>query len=325
MKNFLTLLALFFVFSFLVSCQKKVDSFVPDGLQSAPDTTWQTVIAANAPVIVLKNDLRIAKVTDSFSYNNTGIVYNSGSFSLGIPTNSLVNAAGAFPSGFVSRQSLLVQRKGDFISMSMPTVSNDRLLISGGAFFLGLKNNNADLSVAPGNSLTVKYNNSATVSGMKVYNGAETGNNGFNWTENTDIVYNKVNVSLTGYEVLINGMQWIQSAYLFDTTGIPETSFSLKLPSNYTNANTVAYVVFNDMQCVTGLTGNAAQHKFITGDLPVNRPITIVVISKQADDYYLGTQQTVTAAPSSGMGSQEIVITPVRKSLAFVNSYLGNL
>ncbi len=324
MKNFFTLLTVFSGFILFESCQKKIDSFVPDGVQNAPDTVWTNLITSTSPVTSLKNDLRIAKVADSFSYNNSGIVFNSGSYSLGIPANSLVNNGGVFPTGTVSRQSLLVQHKGDFIALSIPTVAGLRLLVSGGAFFLNLKNQNADLSIATGSSLTAKYN-STTVSGMKVYNGLDDVASGFNWTENTDVVYNKVNVGVNGYEVLTNKTQWIQAAYLFDTTGIPETTFALKLPSNYTNGNTVAYISFNDMQCVSGLPGIVAQRKFVSGDLPVGRPITIVVISKQADDYYFAIQQTVTAAPSSGTGSQEIALTPVKTPMTTIRSYLSNL
>lgn len=325
MKNILFTLAFGSLLA-LSACQKNVDQFVPDGVQTAPDTEWKSVITASMPVISLKNDLRYVKVLDSFSYNNSGVVYNSGSLSLGIPSNGLVNASGMFPYGNLVRQSLLVQKKGDLITMNMPSVNNDgRLMISGGAFFMGLRNNNEDLSVTNGNTLTVKYSHNATLSGMKVFNATEDVINGFSWAANPDIVNNKVTVTGNGYEVLTNRLQWVQAAYLFDTTGIPETSFSVKLPVNYTNGNTLVYISFNNMQCVADMKAHVNDKKFVSGDLPVNRPVTIIVLSKQANDYYLGYQQTVTAVPSSGLGIQEIVITPVRSPLANIRSYLNSL
>ena len=323
MKHFIFFISLAFL-SALTGCQKNVESFVPDSVQTSPDTEWKSVITTDLPVISLKNELRFAKVADSFAYSVGGVVYNSGNLSLAVPPNSLATALGAVPAGNIVRQSLLIEKKGDLISMGMPTVSNDRLLISGGAFFLSLKNHNDDLSVTAGNSLTVKYANTTT-SGMKVYNGTDDIINGFGWQANTDVTFNKVNIGNDGYEVLINRLQWIQAAYIFDTTGIPQTTFSLKLPDNYTNANTTAYISFNDMQCVAGMTGVASTKKFISGNLPVNRPVTIVVISKQANDYYLGVQQTVIAVPSSGAGTQEIAITPTRSSFAGVRAFLNNL
>lgn len=307
------------------SCQKNVDMFVPDGVQSAPDTQWYTTITGNMPVISLKNDLRLAVPVDSFSYNNSGVIYNSGAMSLGIPASGLLRPGGVTPTGNLVRQSIVVQKKGDLIAMGMPTVSGNRLLISGGAVFLGLKNHNEDLSVAAGNSLTVKYNNNSPIPGMQVYNGTDDIINGYNWVPNTDVTYNNAGVTGSGYEVHTNTLLWMHTAFLFDTTGIPQTVFSVKLPSNYTNANTVVYISFNNMQCVAGMTGMPLTKNFISGDLPVNQAIKIIVISKQSGDYYFASQQTVTSPSSTGTGAQEVQITPVKTSLAEIKSYLSNL
>ncbi|MEJ7611536.1 MAG: hypothetical protein WKF88_10205 [Ferruginibacter sp.] len=325
MKNFLKLLTASLFLLVLHACQKNVDTFIPDSINSTPDTVWQNSLTANMPVIALKNELRRPKITDSFAYNNTGVVYNAGNLFLTVPPSGLVTNAGSVPNGNIHRQSLLIQKKGDFISMGMPTVCNGQLLITGGAFFLGLKNNNNEVNVSTGTSLGIRYDHNSTVTGMKVYNSIEDIITGFAWTQNTDIIYNNVNIVNNGYEVLSNRMQWIQAAYLFDTTGIPQTTFSLKLPVNYTNANTVAYISFNNMACVAGMNANVAARRFISGNLPVNSPITIVVISKQVNDYYLGVQQTVAGTPSSGAGTQDVIISPVKTPLSSIRSFLNNL
>ena len=325
MKNFLNLLTSFLLLLMLHACQKKVDVFVPDGMHSTPDTTWQNSLFSDMPVIALKNDLRQAKLSDSFAYNNTGIVYNTGNLFLTVPAGGLMNNGGLVPTGNIHRQSLLVQKKGDFILQSMPTVSNGRLMVYGGAFFLGLRNNNDELNVSQGTSLGIRFNHNAPVTGMKVFNSTEDIITGFNWIQNTEVLYNKVNVVSTGYEVLSNRMQWVQAAYLFDTTGIPQTTFSLKLPPNYTNANTLAYIVFNNMPCVSGMNANVSARKFLSGNLPVNSPITIVVLSKQVNDYYLGVQQTVVGTPSSGTGTQDVIISPVKTPISGIRSFLNNL
>jgi hypothetical protein len=326
MRPFFTLVSAFIFFLLLNGCQKKIDEFIPDSSSlNAPDTVWQSV-TSTMPVVSLKNDLRQLTVYDSFTYNNTGIVFNSGNYSLSIPANALLNGGSTIPAGTVVRESLLLQKKGDYISQGTPTETAGRLLISGGEFFIGLKNNNTDLHVATGDSLTVKYNSSNIFTNTgSVYNLTGDIINGFNWVATTDPNFNKVSPSATGYEVVINQLQWVQPAYLFDTTGIPEIVLSVKLPSNYTNTNTVAYISFNNMQCVAGMNGNVGTKTFVSGQLPVARPVTIVVISKQAGDYYLGLEETTTALPSSGSGTQEIGITPVKTSLAGIKSYLTNL
>jgi len=325
MKKFLPLLS-FVGLLILNSCQKKIDEFVPDSNSlNAPDTVWQSIITSGMPVVSLKNDLRKQTVLDSFTYNNTGIVFNSGDLSLSISPNTIITPAATTPSGTITRESILLQKKGDYISQGMPTVSNGRLLISGGEFFLGLKNNNSEVTVTPGDSVTVKYSSANLFTGTNVFNATGDIVNGFDWVPNAELSHNKVNITLSGYELIINRLQWVQPAYIFDTTGIPETVFSLKLPSNYTNANSIAYISFNDMQCVADMKGSTGTRTFISGPLPINRPVTIVVISKQAGDYYLGLEQTTTSLPSSGSGTQQIVITPTKTSLAGIKSYLANL
>lgn len=222
-------------------------------------------------------------------------------------------------------ETLLTHKKGDFIAMGMPTTSNDRLLVTGGAFFIGLKNNNDDLFVSQGNKLSVKFNAASPVHGNKIFNPALDSAHGFTWVQNTDTAHNKSTITSTGYEIQTNKLMYVQTAYYFDTTGIAQTNVSLKLPSNYTNANTAAYIAFNDMECVAALKANFSSRTFISPSLPVNRIATIVVISKQAGDYYLGTQQITTTGSSTGGISQTVLFSPVKKSLPFIKSYLSNL
>lgn len=326
MNKNLRLITLLTSLFFLSACQKNIDIFTPEaGSFTGPDTVWRSIITPETAVVALKNDLRLPTVADNFPYNNTGIVYSSGSFALSIPANGLVNSLGVYPSGNIDRQSLLIQKKGDFIAMGMPTVSNRRLMVSGGAFYLGLKNNNDELSVSAGSRLEVRYNSSLRDTGMKVFNGTDDINNGFNWTPTTDAAFNSTTASATGYDVFTNKLQWVHSARILDTVGIGQTFFSLKLPNNYTNANTVAYISFNDMQAVAGLYPNIIARNFVSASLPVNKSITIIVISKQAGDYYLGSQQTTTSAASSGSGTQDIIVTPVKSSLAAIKAYLATL
>lgn len=309
----------------LYGCQKNLDAFIPDATQNAFDTTWQSSLPANASITSLKNDLKITPASDSFSYSNTGIIFSSGNISLGIPANGLVKNNGLVPSGIVNRETLLTDKKGDFIAMDMPTTSNGRLLITGGAFFIGLKNNNDDLFVSPGNKLSVKFNAASPVPGNKIFNPALDSANGFTWVQNSDTAFNKSAITNTGYEIQTNKLKYVQTAYYFDTAGIAQTYVSLKLPSNYTNTNTAAYIAFNDMECVAALKANVASRTFISSSLPVNRIATIVVISKQAGDYYLGTQQITTTGSSTGGINQTVLFSPVKKSLAFIKTYLSNL
>ncbi len=315
-----------FILLFLQGCQKNIDAFIPDAIQMASEPVWQNSVSPNAPVFALKNELRKPFLRDSFPYSNTGTFFLSGNVSLTIPANGLITGIGTVPSGDIKRESLILLKKGDLISMSMPTVSNGRLLISGGAYFLGLKNNNADLSVAPGKKLNLHYNFNVPAPGMKLFNGIEDMAGGFDWILNTDTFFNRVIPAINGgYEVHTNGLKWLHTARFSDTLGAPHTSLTLKLPANYTNSNTVSYIVFNDQHSVAPLTGNANTRTFVSGNLPVNRLVTVVVISKQAGDYYLGKIPANTSVSSSGGSTPEIMITPLLTPLPAVKAFLESL
>lgn len=323
MKNNFILRSAFAALFFMQGCQKNIDAFIPDAA-SAAGTEWQNTITPASPVAALRNDLSFPKVADSFLYNSAGNFSLSGDLGLSVPPGALSTNGGTLPAGIIKRQSLLVRKKGDFIAMSIPTVSNGRLLISGGAYFIDLKNNNDELLVPQGKKIFLQYTNIAPAQNMRVFNGTGDITMGFTWTVNTDTAFNKVAISQPGYEVQTNKLQWLQTARFLDTAGIARTTLSLKLPVNYTNTNTVVYISFNDFLCVAGVPGNAVLRKFIFGDLPVNRSVTVVVISKQAGDYYLGKIVTNTSG-STGTTATEIVITPVKTSLANIRSYLQSL
>lgn len=327
MRNFYTMFFSFSLLLFLSACQKNIDLFVADPIQSFVDTVWQNNLPSNASVISLKNDLKIQKITDSTSYLNTGIVFSQGNISLAVPANGLTKNNGTLPTGIVKRESLLIQKKGDFIAANIPTTINGNLLVTGGAFFTGLKNNNDELSVAQGKKLTVKFNAAAPAQNNNIYNAVIDSATGFfiRWEQNNDTAFNKSFVSANGYEVQTNRLQYIQTAHLFDTVGVAQIAISVSLPSNYTNKNTVAYISFNSIESVAGSTANVAARKFVSSILPVNKPVTVVVISKQGLDYYLGTLQTVTTIPTQGNATQEVNIIPVKRSLENIKIYLNSL
>jgi hypothetical protein len=321
MKIFLrSLLPLLTVIA-LASCQKDINYFVPDG-PAVVDTVWQNSITASMPVMSLKNDLLISKRTDNFTYNNTDIVFANGITTLTIPAGGLTSNTGtSITSGNITQTSLLLQRKGDIIRMSMPTESGERLMVSGGFFFLDLKKENDIIRINQDTSVNLKYNSTIAAPGMKVFNASGDLLSGYSWIANNNTVRNKVTLTGNGLEVSMNKIQWVHPAYIFDTVGIPQTKLSVKLPSNYTNANTAVYVVFNDMQCVAEAKADLGSRRFNTIDIPANRTVSVVVLSKQSTDYYLGYQQVLTSVTAP----QIINITPVKKSFENVVSYLNGL
>ena len=324
MKTFINIISCTIMLMVFSSCQKNVDAFIPDNFQIIADTVWQINVPSNAPVFSLKSDLRMARVTDSFSYSNPNFSFSTGAISLTIPPYSLVKSNGIVTSGLVQRESLLTVKKGDFITNGISTTSNDKLLVSGGVFYLNLKNSSENLSIAQGNKITVKFNASNLYAYNRIFNASPDSANGFNWFVNTDTAFNKSGVTATGYELQTNKTQHVQTAHFMELAGIAQTVLMVKLPINYTNTNTTSYVSFNDETCVAGLKANVALRTFISPILPVNRLVTVVVISKQAGDYYLGSLQTTTTINGSSP-SAAVFVMPVKRSLDYIKNFLSTL
>ena len=327
MRTFYFLSFCFSVQLLFCSCQKNIDQFVPDLIQPSADTVWQSNVAADAAVNALKSELKIPRVTDSFSYSNTGVVFTSGNISLGVPANGLVKTNGTVPVGNIKRESLLVQKKGDFITMNMPTTINGRLLVTGGAFFMGLKNNNDDLAVSQGSKLTVKFNTSDPAQNNNIYNAIIDSASGafIRWELNNDTAFNKSLVAANGYEIQTSKLNYVQTAHLLDTAGVVQTTLSVKLPANYTNSNTIVFLSFNTIETVAALVPSIVSKNFVSSTLPINKAVTIVVISKQGADYYLGTTQTITSVSAAGTAAQVQNIVPIKKSLENIKIYLNSL
>ena len=326
-KIFIQFVAAILVFS---SCQKNIDQFIPDpGQVNGPDSTWYNSITNTMPVSNLKTNLLLELKKDSFEFNSTStITINTGSgLQCSFIPGTVISSSNLPVTGKVHVESLLLRKKGDIIRMGTPTTSNGSMLVSGGEILVRLLKDGVPVQIAQNGHYYLKFNDTPISGLMSLFNGIETGPTTFNWLPNTDTVNNRVVASPNqSYEIMSNHLQWINCDYFFDTTGIQRTIVSATLPAHYTNANTVAYTVFNDVRSVIGMYGNESTRKFSTGKLPVNKQVTVVVISKQGNDYYLGHEQALTAIGNAGtIGFQQVQVNPVKTSFDNIITYLNTL
>ncbi len=313
---------------FLNACQKNVDLFVPDpGQINGPDTSWYSSITPTMPVSSLNSNLLFNPYTDSIQVNGSN-AYITTPFGLqcGFPPHCCVGSSGQVISGTVKVDLLFINKKGDIIRLGKPTSSNGRLLVSTGEIFLRFTQNNQVLQLAPNARIVYRYPEimNATVP-LKIFNGDESVPQHFNWLPNTDIVNNTATVAVPNIEIQTNHIAWLTAGYLYDTAGITRVSVAANLASNFTNANTTAWVVFKDFRSVVSMNAEIGARKFISDKLPVGKAITVVVISKQGNDYFLGFVNTVTGGTAAGTTTQLVNITPIKRSLADINYFLDTL
>jgi hypothetical protein len=311
---------------FLNACQKNIDIFVPDAGQiSGPDTSWYSTITAAMPVTDLNNNLAIDSYKDSIQVSsNTSYITMPSGLQCYFPANCCVSNSGQVITGKVNVELMQIKNKGDMVRLGKPTTSYGRLLVSGNELFVRLKNDSSELLLAPGVKIQLRYSDPPISTQMKFFVGDESNTQQFNWLPNPDLINNTLSVTPSYYEIQTNHLHWVGSGYFFDTTGTSRVTIKADLAAYFTNANTVAYTVFKDFRSVVGMYGDISSKKFSTGKLPVGKAITVVVISKQGNDYFLGYQNTTTAAPTSG-SEQSIPITPIKTSLSDIKAFLNTL
>jgi len=326
MKN-RSVIILFLLISIFSSCQKNIDIIVNDS-NAGPDTSWCTIVTPTMPVSTLRDDLRMEFFSDSFQLNGGAVVnvQSASGLTISLMGGDLVTPNNQPYFGLVKMKSILLGSLGDMVRMGAQTTSNGTLLETGGAFDINLVTTNNDpLMVRYDRPISIAYQFSKpAVQGMQVFKGDELAPPANNWIP----VQDSFNFIFPGagnnYQVITNQLHWINCDQFVNTPANQLTKLALELPTNYTNANTIAFITFNNRSSVLGMRGNPVDRQFQSDNIPVNESVTVSVISKQGGNYFLGHVTTTTNFPTTG-NFQQISITPVISTLNNINTYISTL
>jgi hypothetical protein len=327
MNKKIIILVLFAGGLFLNACQKDIDIFVPDaGQLNGPDTTWQNTVTASMPVSVLKNSLLMEPYLDTINVNaNIATVVTPFGMQVNFPPNCCVTAASQPVAGKVDVEIQVVKKKGDMIRLDKPSTYNDSMLITAGQIFIRLKKAGQPLQLAPGIRYNINYVDLPTNPQVKFFMGDETNTQAFNWLPTPEPNIDTIIITPQTYQVYARRLRWISIAQQVEINTAAKVSVAADMESYFTNANTIAFTVFKDLRSVIDMRPDVSTRKFIAGKLPVGKAITVVVISKQGDDYYLGYESTVTQNSSPNPTVQQVHVVPIKRSLAEILSYLDAL
>ena len=328
MKIKVFILILFAGGLFLNACQKDIDIFVPDaGQLNGPDTSWQNTVTATMPVSILKNNLLLVPYHDSITVNaTTASVVTPFGMQVNFPPNCCVTAAGQQVTGKVLVEIMIIKKKGDMIRLNKPSSYNDSMLVTAGQVFIQLKKDGQILQLAPGVRINIRYSDLPVNPQMRFFIGDETNTQHFNWLPTPTPSLDTIIMGTQNYELYTKRQRWISIATLFDANiSTPRINISADIAPYFTNANTVAFTVFKDLRSVVAMPGNLNTRKFTSGKLPVGKQVTVVVISRQGDDYYLGYESAVTQTPGSNSLTQLVRVVPIKKSLPHILAYLSSL
>jgi len=307
---------------YLSSCQKDIEYFIPDPGTGGPDTTWTSVYTDSLPVSQLRSSLVLAQSMDSVQLYSTVNFTTASGIQLSLSPSALITGAGTPVTGNVSIESGLYRKKGELIRMNIGSSSSMGYLQSAGVIHLKLSQNNQPLQLAQGSLISLMFApQSAPISNLHIYNGVQQTGAPLYWQLNYDTLINRAFLANNSYQVNSNSLGWINAGARIETTAMPSGELTVKLPVNYTNANTSVWLALNNKMMVTQATPNIQDKTFLLGSLPLNEPATIIVMSKQAGQYYFA-QQTIT---TSSANSPQVFITPVLSTLDNIKGYLNSL
>ncbi|HRF27410.1 MAG TPA: hypothetical protein PKW54_08725 [Ferruginibacter sp.] len=318
-KNIMGCLA---VMAILSSCQKDLDYFQPDP-GAGPDTAWVATPSNSMAVGRIMDDIRRQPETDSFqiSLGATTTAITASGLTFLFTVGTLVNDSNQVVTGTVTLESMLLRKKGDYIRMG---VSSDNILLSNeAAIFTRFTQYQRELSVRNGSSLRFSFPEPQPRQGLSMYEGTSFSSFRHHWNPLTDSLLNSIYPANQSYQVGTNKTGWVAAGTVLNPGSSGEVSLSVALPSNYTNANSLVYLVSEQMPLVQALQGDQAQRRFRSGLLPVNQSIRLIVLSKQDNIYFMGTQTVITQPSSTGV--QQVNIIPVISSLQQVNAMLDGL
>jgi hypothetical protein len=257
-----------------------------------------------------------------------GTIKYSNNLQVQIFEKSFTDASGNPASGIAKVDLLFLSSRGQFIRNSKPTGSDGSPIQTSAEMLIRITQNGQELKLVQSKYIMVSYPEPTTYNSMFTHYGesAGPGSGYLNWTLTQDGSHATAFArpdplepgrTITGYDVKIKQLRWVNCGILTDT--LNRSKITATLPDIFTNANTKLFVVFNDIKAVVQMNDEYSSKIFFGTNLPLNKGIRIISLSTIDSDHYLG------AAEASITANSNYSIKPQKKTLAEIVEYLKKL
>ena len=230
---------------------------------------------------------------------------------------------GQIATGKAMIEMMILSKKGDFIRMDKPTISDSMVLESSDAINVSIIKAGSYLKVAPTDKLSLQVYNSSFTTFNKLYFGERNSNGEFNWLADIPGCRNNIEPDNFGCNINTNRLDWMAASKPLES--LVFTNITLLLPAQFTNANTIAYLVYNDSKSVVNLYGNTDTKKFVGTKLPGGKAAAIVVLSKQGNDYYAVFNPETISGNIGSIVNQIVAMLPTKITLNAIQQLLNAL
>ena len=324
------------------ACQKDKDEFIATGTTviqttAKADTIWENESDLQAPVIGVPTQLlNIEKlisqlnkpiIKDSISAEQGGKIELPDDVSIEFPSTPCVSKNNQALKGKLEIEVLILRTKGELIAHDKPTISNGRLLISGGVVFLTAKQNGVEVKLSQNKTIKVRYKIRNTEGAMQLFEGRNLNRLQFDWTpinSNRDVVTTWADSSQEkkGFQLLLDRFGWINCDRFNDEPNLTN-KFCVAMPDSFTNRNTSVYIAFKDILSVVKLEGTPVTKQFCIPQsykgIPIGKQVTVVSISNLNGRSYMDVQDATISATNI------IRLQPKAFSLDDIKKKISNL
>lgn len=198
--------------------------------------------------------------------------------------------------------------KGKLMVAGIPTVSDGRLLDSRAAFSIHAWDQEKPIELADGKSLRFMVNDPDPRDRMELFFGEFQNHNWLQadqddskWDNvlqsNWEVIYGNGQWVITGsgYESNSDQLGWIGIHSFYSVESTQRAGICIELPQVYHSTNTVAYMVFDNLNSVVKLTADPETGLFCDAYnlAPKGFQVTLIVLAETGnDEYYFAAKRT---------------------------------
>lgn len=246
-----------------------------------------------------KTEVKSQTFTIDTDNGQSSITGNQGT-KVTFPANAFITSNGTPVTGAVSIELKEIYNKSDMVLSDRPTMSNGRILISGGEIFIGATANGQELRLATNTNILIELAPTTTVdTTMGLFTGTET-DSIFNWTPvDIDTTASRDDslwyVSDPGYYYdpshyvfAISTLGWINC----DRFNPQETTYMhVTCHGEPTPSATKVYLIFKNLNSVAQLHYEWGANKYYSGMAPIGEQVTIVAFGIKDNKEYFATKE----------------------------------
>ncbi|NND06274.1 MAG: hypothetical protein HKN87_07830 [Saprospiraceae bacterium] len=268
------------VLSTHIGCKKEIDQFVP--VQEAVDFDFSSEFSDIRDTLGYKiegDDWNIV-----YTPKGTAFILKPGMFEFTDGSSCSCET--------VNVQIIEVAEKRDLLLHNTPTVSDNALLATAGAYHISAAFQGRQLQLIDYEQICFVLPSKKLEEGMELFYGSQSRNR-FSWTPASVISGSQSYVKkgewlidsswIVGYECFSDNMDWL-GVHKFISDGT-ENQTCVKLNEFFTEDNTVIFAIFNDQKAMVRL-DYEANKGFCTQNLPEGSSVRFVGIAKRDDTIY---------------------------------------